>query len=686
LALFSKFFYHRGQAVIQARRNRKITPEHRRLTTTGWRELLFIGFCFAAVYLVVSLATYNPLDPAWSSAAGESREVTNKGGVAGAMFADIFFYLFGYFAYLFALMVPHLGWLIYQGKYHDLLAEPKHLIGPGIGFVLTLSAGCGLAIVHFTAESALLPSHAGGILGTLIGKSLEKMLSQLGATLALLALFFTGVTMLTGLSWLRLMDFLGYHTLRLLPIWRRYLAKVVFPWLAKYLGMALAWAWQSSRSAYSASSDALSQRRAAAATSKTAAPPDEEAEEEVPTLPPSLITKPSPLPSPQRLDTPAAEAPQAAKKLEQRLREVLQQTNSGAELKSAQSGPVLTRVEIQPPKEQAAAQIILLAEQIAQSIGIAGIRVAETGPGLIALEIPNPQAEPVYLSGLINTPGFTGADSPLTVALGRDVTGQPVIVDIARMPHLLMAGNDSAEVDSTLHGLILSLLYKASPDAARFVFISLNGGALAAYGQLPHLLAPVITQPSQATIGLRWCVSEMERRYRLMADLGVRNIDGYNRKVRESVGKDRSGNIPLDLAPIPYIVLLVQEIADLNLSGNKPAEEAITRLAQKARAAGIHMVLATRQPVASVLTNLLRANFPTRIALKVAGKTESRNILGQQGAEHLLGNGDMLYLTPGTGVPARVHGVRVSEREVGSVLQDVKKQNAPGYADMSAEL
>ncbi len=742
--------------MIQARRNRRVNQNGRKLISTGLREILFIFFCFAGLYLFISLATYNPLDPGWLHSGGDAREVANKGGLAGAMFADAFLYLFGYFAYLFAIMVVYVGWLIYQGKHHDLLAEPRHMVVPGIGFLLTLSAGCGLAIVHFTAESALLPSHAGGILGTLVGKSLESVFSQLGATLLLLALFFTGITLLTGLSWLKLMDFLGHHTLRLLPVLQRFLAKQVWPRIKHYSWLIWRWLkhlgtriWRAMREAgawlrlkyeehwgyrddeeadrenadYHGETDrAIDESRKTGATrmEKTKPPLLEEkvAEaievEKTAPIPPSpareseTSSEPVPiepqesgaetiahqgrealLPSPDYLTQSQSpdqgEPHNESEMLAKRVNNNLQRLKLGLELKHVFTGPVVTRVELQPNADQAQVEVRSAGEKLARALGGKGIRVVEATPAMLSLEVPRRHPRSIMLGDLLTSSPYLQATSPLTLALGCDSSGQEVVVDLARMPHLLLAGNQAEDIDRALHAIMLSLLYKATNREVRFILVDANRAALSQYADLPHLLTPVINKVEAMSQSFRWCVAEMERRYRLMADLGVRNIEGYNRKVKEIAEPEENETIPLELSPIPYIVIVVHEIAEVTLGANHDIEEYITRLAQKARAAGIHMLLATQRPTVNVVTGLMKTNFPSRIAFRVTSQNESRTVLGQHGAESLLNNGDMLYLTPGTGLPVRVHGPLVSEAEVKNVLAELKKQETPDYADLNAE-
>jgi DNA segregation ATPase FtsK/SpoIIIE, S-DNA-T family len=643
--------------VIQARRKRPFSD--RKLIVTGLREILFISFCFLSLYLIISLFTYYPLDPGLFHDNSEIQEIHNKGGLAGALLADLFFNLFGYFAYLFAYMIGHIGWLIYKGRHEEILAEPKELIVPGIGFILTLSAGCGLAIVHFAAESALLPSHAGGILGNLVGKNLESIFSPLGATLLLLAVFFTGITMLTDLSWLKLMDFLGYHTLRMMPVVQHYFSAHLWPWSVRHCRTMLAastsgaqksaatlrhlshqgWhksrAWteqlkqrhhqrQAQRQALRAQrlrDNENAQRMAEAQTiiahkdvpTTTAAaeqyhdvthdatveyqilsPPPSAPEEilditydaeddassiwQLPDL--SLLARP---------DSRNQEKPDI-KPIFMRVQVALHKIRETAKVKGVYPGPLVSRVEIYPACEQGgevADLVVVLLEQLA----IPGVRVLESTPAMLSLEIPNAQPHVVYLRELLQSTQFYENDTPLIIALGKDVVGNPAIVDLARMPHLLLTGSNSADINRAVHGILLSLLYRASPHEVRFLLLDSAHKVLTLYQHLPHLLAPVKRDLDYALHLFHWCSEEVERRYHIMAELGVRTIEHYNRKVTQP--EETAEGFSIDAPPLPYIVVVVHELAEIfaEEQGHE-IEELIIRLAQKSRAAGIHMLIA----------------------------------------------------------------------------------------------
>lgn len=690
------------------------------------KELMLIFFCFIGVYLLVSLATYDPLDPGWSHS-GQSEEVRNKGGIAGALFADIFFYLFGYLAYLFPLGGCYIGWLVYQGKHRDLLNEPHKMMVQGIGFVLTLIAGCGLAIVHFADESILLPSHAGGLLGVVVGKNLQYVFSQLGATLLLLALFLTGVTFLTGLSWLKTMDVLGYYTLEWTPIVRDFFRYRVFPLLV--FGSRQSWkattkaanftakrsktiwsSWQQWREQrrirqqqryedeYEYYDDDLVEEEPLKKTAQPAqtapptqvsetpvvtapAPPETQAKTVVTETPPEVFENLADLLPPLQLLEPAPKKSAEPKidHLIQWLVTGLRQLDILVKVKEVHWGPRLTGFEIETPAT--IASLDELSQQLATVLGVAKTRVFETAPESYGIEVANAEPEKITLSDLLTSDEYRTHSATVPLILGKDIGGYPLLVDLTRAPHILLAGNDPEEKNTLLHTILLSLLYKFPPTALRLILVDNKEHALAQYTDLPHLIHPLVTETAAIPTTLKWAVQEMERRYRLMASHGVRNIEGYNQAIH-------SGDLNFSTAkPLPYLVIVLNEIAELTLSSiGQEAEEPISVLTQRARAAGIHLILATQFPSVNVITGLIKSNIPTRIALKVSNKSESRAILAQLGAEILLGQGDMFYLTTGTGIPVRAHGCLVSAAEVTAVVENLKSRAKPHYAETELPL
>ena len=357
-------------------------------------------------------------------------------------------------------------------------------------------------------------------------------------------------------------------------------------------------------------------------------------------------------------------------------------------------GPVVTRYELQPAPGLKVSRVTNLAKDLARSLSTVSVRIVEVIPGktTIGLEIPNEEREIVVLSDVLKSSQYDADASHLALGLGKDISGQPVVVDLASMPHLLVAGTTGSGKSVAINAMILSLLYKASSSDVRMIMIDPKMLELSVYEGIPHLLAPVVTDMKHASNALRWCVVEMDRRYRLMSALGVRNIGGYNRKVRAAADSGAPLRDPLQppggtdteapvLEKLPYIVVVVDELADMMMLTGKKVEELIARLAQKARAAGIHLILATQRPSVDVITGLIKANIPSRIAFQVSSKVDSRTILDQMGAEHLLGHGDMLYIGPGVSAPSRVHGAFVADHEVHKVVKNLKQAGKPAYLE-----
>jgi len=365
--------------------------------------------------------------------------------------------------------------------------------------------------------------------------------------------------------------------------------------------------------------------------------------------------------------------------------------NITAEVVGVQPGPVITRFELEPAAGVKASQITGLARDLARALSVVSVRVVENIPGktVVGLEIPNEQRETVHLGEGLASRAFEEANTPLPLMLGKDIGGTPVVADLCKMPHLLIGGTTGSGKSVCINALILSMIYKSSPDDVRMIMVDPKMLELSVYDGIPHLLAPVVTDMKQAANALRWCIFEMERRFRLMAALGVRNIAGFNRKVVAAQKERRPLLDPLvqpgeeaqQLDALPYIVVVIDELADLMMVVGKKVEELITRIAQRARAAGIHLILATQRPSVDVITGLIKANIPTRIAFQVSSRVDSRTILDQIGAEQLLGHGDMLYLPPGAGAPIRVHGGFVSDQEVHTVVEHLKKSGTPEYLD-----
>ena len=652
----------------------------------GLRESALWLAAGLAIILAAALASYEPTDPAFS-VAGDQRSVVNRMGPAGAWFADLAFLLFGRPAYLFPLLVLLGGYLIFSGR--EQQASRNSVLWRSAGFVLTLLASCGLATLHFSAPG--LRETAGGIIGQLVGDGFAVVLSALGATVFLLVVWLAAVSLATGISWLAVMDHVGRGVLAAVAICE--------------LGVARARIWVEGRRARQERQDLVSKTRA---KPKLEAPriepvleavePSErlERERQVPLFAPAA---PSELPALALLDDPPPrEGGYSAEALEAMSRLVeLKLADFGVEVEvvAVHPGPVVTRFELKPAPGVKVSQISNLAKDLARALATVSVRIVEIIPGkpYIGLEIPNEVRELVVLGEIVKSQVYDDLASPLTLALGKDIAGHPVVADLAKMPHLLIAGTTGSGKSVAINAMVLSLLYKASPEHVRLIMIDPKMLELSVYEGIPHLLAPVVTNMKDAANALRWCVAEMERRYTLMAALGVRHLASYNRKVKDAIEAGepipdpthqdplQTGDPAPELEPLPYIVVIIDELADMMMMVGKKVEELIARLAQKARASGIHMIIATQRPSVDVITGLIKANIPSRIAFQVSAKVDSRTILDQMGAEQLLGHGDMLFLPPGTSAPTRIHGAFVSDNEVHAVVKGLRGTGEPSFID-----
>lgn len=643
-----------------------------------------------ALYLLIALWTYAPSDPAWSYR-GPSEQVTNAGGRVGAVLADVLFNLFGYVAYLFPVMIAVLGWKLYVHRKDPLPASTRQRILVGTGFTLALLGACGLASLHF-APGEGVPFASGGWLGTAVGTGLAAAFSFLGATLFLLAMFLAGVTLFAGLSWLRVMDETGRLAFMLAER-VRYLASTL---VDRAIGLR---ARRVRREAVTEEKKVLEKHAPPRIEPVIAHVPPSRRVEKERQVPLFDMPGPKELPPLSLLDPPDKQKPpqfskQSLESMARLLEKKLLDFDIEAQVVAVQPGPVITLFEIEPAPGIKAAQITALARDLARSLSVVSVRVVENIPGktTVGIEIPNEQREVVRLSEILASQAYEESPSPLTLGLGKDIAGHPVVTDLARMPHLLIAGTTGSGKSVCMNSLILNIVYKSTPEQVRFIMVDPKMLELAVYEGIPHLLAPVVTDMKQAANAFKWCIAEMERRYRLMAALGVRNLAGFNRKVKEAIDDRKPIPDPLytpaspqdeipTLKPLPLIVIFVDELADLMMVVGKKVEELIARLAQKARAAGLHLVLATQRPSVDVITGLIKANIPTRIAFQMSSRVDSRTVLDQMGAEQLLGQGDMLFLQPGQGVPTRVHGVFVADHEVHKVASFLKKQGAPAYDD-----
>jgi DNA segregation ATPase FtsK/SpoIIIE, S-DNA-T family len=642
------------------------------------REARWLLLIAAALYLLLIFATFQRSDPGWSHSATDA-VARNAGGAFGAWLADLLLYLFGVSAYWWAALCAYI--VVWGYRRLDGIRLAMALGG----FALLIGSSAALERLRLHSLPAELPLAPGGLAGDVLAAPLSAALGFTGATLALLTFAAIGFSLFVGVSWLTLFEAVGTG-------------------LEKAVGSTVA-AWERRRDR-KLGTRAREERDALVAIDKRREdehPPlriepalaeirkSERAQKE--RQAPLFENLPdTPLPPLKLLDeaagggeTIAAETLEFTSRL---IEKKLSDFGVAVKVLAAYPGPVITRYEIEPAVGVKGSQIVNLVKDLARALSVVSIRVVETIPGrsCMGMEIPNPHRQMVRLSEILGSEAYHGLHSPLALALGKDIAGRPVVADLTRMPHLLVAGTTGSGKSVALNAMILSLLYKSELRAVRLILIDPKMLELSVYQHIPQLLAPVVTDMKQATNALGWCVAEMDRRYKLMNWIGARNLSGYNHKVAERKIEDPFAQKPEApqakpeiLQPLPHIVVVIDELADLMLVVGKKVEELITRLAGKARAAGIHLVLATQRPSVDVITGLIKANIPTRIAFQVSSKVDSRTILDQSGAESLLGAGDMLYLPPGTGLPQRVHGAFVADHEVHKVVEYLKSLAKPDY-------
>ena len=749
----------------------------------GVQRLLETGLIistFAAIFILCALISFDPADPAWSQT-GEFRNVKNITGTAGAWVADILLLSFGWLAYLVPAAIQLFGYLLFKQPHRILQLDYTTLALRVIGFALFITSATAISSINF---DDIYNFSSGGVVGDVIASAMMPAFNFTGTSILLLCFFFAGLTLLTGVSWVEFVDYLGDLVVR----GYRYTANYAQGWMQREriaanpvqadaqfndepddyeksdttLEQSSEFEQEPAKSKKPAKQKAITKEQPTFSEPQISddySPFDElddildqeigfsaiddepmdtaaalnaldqsqvvEPEKPVTTVvsparpmpkpkpayqpPPTAKEKfeelldkeppPGPLPSLDLLDRPdKAKNPISEEELESVSRLVetkLLDFNVQAKVVGVYPGPVVTRFELDLAPGIKVSKITGLSKDLARSLSAISVRVVEVIPGktYIGIELPNKYREIVRLSEVINAPKFEQNPSPLTMVLGKDIAGQPVCADLGKMPHLLVAGTTGSGKSVGVNVMILSLLYKSGPDDVRMIMIDPKMLELSVYEGIPHLLCEVVTDMKEAANALRWCVGEMERRYKLMSALGVRNLKGYNQKVLEAkeagypildpLFKDTDGmkEGPDELDKLPSIVVVIDEFADMMMIVGKKVEELIARIAQKARAAGIHLVLATQRPSVDVITGLIKANIPTRMAFQVSSKIDSRTILDQQGAENLLGMGDMLYLPPGTSVPERVHGAFVDDHEVHAVVNDWKARGKPNYID-----
>ena len=656
-----------------------------------------------ALFLFTALVTYDTADPGWSYT-GSREAVHNAAGVVGAWFSDVLYNLFGYLSFLFPVIIAYSGWLVLRSNHIEVDKDiDYHEMGiRWLGFIVTVAMGCALTSMHFSMVDGQLPLDGGGILGLWLSEAMAGSLGLLGSTLILLAVFLAGITLFSGISWFHVIDAIGSVTL------------FSYNWVQDRV-----LAFIEGRQVKKAGDEAKQQRQeVVAASKKKQAVREAKGGPEVRIEPVmkkveisermdrekqiQLFEAPSDseLPALRLLDPPKPQekgfSNEALEALSRLLEIKLADFGVEVEVVAVHPGPVITRFEMEPAPGVKASKITALSKDLARSLSVPSILVVEVIPGktCVGLEIPNEHREIVSLSEILMSKQYDKSASPLTLGLGKDIAGHPVVADLSKMPHLLVAGTTGSGKSVCVNALLMSLLYKAKPDEVRLILIDPKMLELNVYEGIAHLLTPVVTDMKEAANALRWCVGEMERRYELMSGLGVRNITGFNRKVKDAIDAGTPiedptfnpdnhppGAQPQKLVKLPYIVVVVDEFADLFMVVGKKIEELIARITQKARAAGIHLILATQRPSVDVVTGLIKSNIPTRIAFQVSSRVDSRTILDQMGAENLLGHGDMLYMEAGSGLPIRIHGAFVDDHEVHKVVAFLKEQNDPDYIE-----
>jgi S-DNA-T family DNA segregation ATPase FtsK/SpoIIIE len=662
-----------------------------------FREARWIVFAALAAWLGLVLATWDPADPAWSHSV-QAATTLNRGGTLGAYISDFLLFLFGYSAWLWVVLLAQ---RVVLGFYRLTSLLLPNTNGPlprvrwevGVGFFLLFVGSMGIEALQMKQLGAELPAGAGGQLGKILAQVMSASMGTAGCTLLLLVSIAVGASLFFGFSWLHTAERVGQSVERAI--------KRLFEFKTAYEDRKVGQVKKAERdeTVVAKQVQLVHEQPVRIEPAITSVPKSVRVEKEKQK---ALFTAPvetgnsGDLPAVSLLDLPTENiettvSPETIEYTSRLIEKKLSDFGVRAVVVAAQAGPVITRYEIEPATGVKGSQIVNLAKDLARALSLVSIRVVETIPGknLMGLELPNPKRQVVKLSEIIGSQTYHASSSMLTMALGKDIAGNPVVADLAKMPHLLVAGTTGSGKSVGINAMILSLLYKADATQVRLILIDPKMLEMSVYEGIPHLLAPVVTDMRHAANALNWCVGEMEKRYRLMSKMGVRNLAGYNAKIREAIKREEPIPNPFSLTPdapeplstLPTIVVVIDELADLMMVVGKKIEELIARLAQKARAAGIHLILATQRPSVDVITGLIKANIPTRIAFQVSSKIDSRTILDQMGAETLLGQGDMLYLPPGSGFPARVHGAFVHDDEVHRVVEALKQQGEPNYID-----
>ena len=682
---------------LQRNEEKKARPEH---VVNLINDALWLFGLVITIYLAISLASFSMDDPAWSRSVPKSNDVANLGGLFGAYLSDVGYYLFGlsFWWWIAASCV-----FLYK-NFRPMKKQENHKpYNHGVAaLALFLLLVCSPIIEHFLFDNALsesLPVGAGGLVGLLAGSGLAWLLGKSGSLLIMLVMLLLSISLLAQVSWLEVMAKSGSHVGGLFSSLMKKLSQFQNK---KEDVRSEALETQNTRrmvkEAKTITATPVAPLAGSSSNRKTVAvsvaPP--------PKIQTSLFDDTEPknngeyhkpnmnllrMPSEEPVAVNPDELQQTAELIEAKLAEF----GIGVQVVSATSGPVITRYEIEPAQGVKGSQIVALSKDLARSMSLQAVRIVETiaGKNTMGIELPNEKRQDVMLSEILSSSIFTDAKSKLTVALGKDIAGTPVVGDLAKMPHLLVAGMTGSGKSVGVNGMIMSMLFKATPDEVRFIMIDPKMLELSIYDGIPHLLCPVVTDMREAGQALNWCVAEMEKRYRLLSHAGVRNLDGFNQKVEQAKAAGKPLLNPFSLNPddpepldkLPLIVVVIDELADLMMTERKSVEQQIARLAQKARAAGIHMIVATQRPSVDVVTGLIKANIPTRMAFTVQSKIDSRTILDQMGADELLKYGDSLFLQPGSAEPTRLQGAFVSDDEVHQVVNFVKEQAPTNYVE-----
>ncbi len=656
------------------------------------QESRWLALIVLAAFLGLALWGYQRGDPGWSHAV-QGVVLHNPAGRGGAWLADLLLYVFGLSAWWWVVLMLALVWWGYRRLDGLRTADRRPLYIALAGFVVLIVASSGLEALRFYSLKAQLPLVPGGMLGIEIGRLSVHYLGYTGATLTLLATLALGWSIFSGMSWLSAAEHFG----ALLDFIYRTVRDQIERWQDRRIGREVAREREAvvedEKRRVETHEPIFIETPKPAAALPVKVEKRIERERQVPLFPEAVVG--GLLPPLHLLEpgTPQTDrvSPESLEYTSRLIERRLADFGVQARVLAAYPGPVITRYEIEPAVGVKGAQIVNLAKDLARALSMVSVRVVETVPGksCMALELPNAKRQIVRLSEIISSAAYHDMSSPLAMTLGKDIGGNPVVVDLAKMPHLLVAGTTGSGKSVGLNAMILSLLYKSEPDKVRLILVDPKMLELSIYEGIPHLLAPVVVDMKHAANALSWCVGEMDKRYKLMSALGVRNIAGLNHRIKdaEKVGGKLANpfsltpEAPEPLVPMPNIVVVIDELADLMMVAGKKVEQLIARLAQKARAAGIHLILATQRPSVDVITGLIKANIPTRMSFQVSSKIDSRTILDQMGAEALLGQGDMLYLAPGTGYPTRVHGAFVADDEVHRVVDYLKRAGAPNYVE-----